>query len=348
MLKMHRQNKKHELLWQTLRKQKFRVALSLSSGGAEAMGRDLAFMEMIAELGIDWDEVHGTSAGASVGAVHAYWHVLPDSQVKPANIPKNKIKTAKEIREGFLSTTKFSNVFEPSLGAFRTILKERSVKAVTAFFSGRKLENKIMEGLESATFADAEKEVFIYAEREKDLGYEIFSKETHPHIRLHEAVRASLSIPFFFEPKEISGISYIDGGMLVNTPLWHIVSHHKKKYPKHPLLILACTNLYPYRPPPLPENFWELIKFRYYQKILYRNFYRELELTMGENKVFLWLFYPKREPIRSFAFHKMGDYMKTAKTDFYEHYFQFLSHIEFTKVRKKLKLKYPYKIPEFV
>lgn len=345
MLFRHSHAQKHQALLKVLRDRKFKIAVSLSSGGAEAMGRDLALMEVITELGIPWHEIHGTSAGASVASAYARWKVIPDNVASGQS--KEEVKTISEVREGFVRTTNYRNVFEPSAKALGRLAKERSLASLSALFSGNRLENHIMVNLTSATFSDVKPDVYIYAERERELDYEVFSRYTHPQLTLHEAVRASLAIPYFFEPKEISGISYVDGGMLVNTPLWNIIANHRKKSRRHPLLILACTGLYPYKQTQFAGNFWELIKFRYYQKILIRNFYRELELALGESNVYLWLFYPKIKPIKSFAFHRLDEYAKANKADFYEHYFDFLDALELPKFRRKMRIQYPYVIPSF-
>ena len=43
---------------------------------------------------------------------------------------------------------------------------------------------------------------------------------THPNVKLYEALIASMSLPFIFEPYVIDGKKYVDGGVLDNFPLY--------------------------------------------------------------------------------------------------------------------------------
>ena len=63
-----------------LDKYNFKTVVSLSSGGAEGMGRNLALMEMLTELGVPIHEVHGSSAGATVGAAYSMGDVYAGTE----------------------------------------------------------------------------------------------------------------------------------------------------------------------------------------------------------------------------------------------------------------------------
>lgn len=45
---------------------------------------------------------------------------------------------------------------------------------------------------------------------------------SHPNVKLYEALIASMSLPFIFEPYEIDGKKYVDGGVLENFPLYKL------------------------------------------------------------------------------------------------------------------------------
>lgn len=48
-----------------------------------------------------------------------------------------------------------------------------------------------------------------------------FQYETHPNMKVLDAIRASINIPLFFTSVVIDGDYYVDGGLLVNFPLYY-------------------------------------------------------------------------------------------------------------------------------
>jgi hypothetical protein len=47
----------------------------------------------------------------------------------------------------------------------------------------------------------------------------MYTRHTHPNMEVAEAVRRSMSIPFFFEPRRQDGHEIVDGGVMDNFPL---------------------------------------------------------------------------------------------------------------------------------
>jgi NTE family protein len=59
----------------------------------------------------------------------------------------------------------------------------------------------------------------IIATKLSTRGIKIFNSDTSPDVQIASAVRASMSIPGFFQAFEIDGELYIDGGLIDNYPL---------------------------------------------------------------------------------------------------------------------------------
>lgn len=329
----------HQHFIEFLNKKKARVIASLSSGGAEAMGRNLAMMEFLTETGIPYHEIHGSSAGASVSAAYGRWPVVMPN----AEHEYETVRTPDQVREGFLDTINYRNIFDFSFEQVKTVFQERNLAAITGLFAGRRLEQRIAEEFQHSTFGECAKDIFIYAEKEGELEYETFSRETHPDLPLHEAIRASISIPYVYEPKDMDGKNYVDGGLLVHTPLRVIYQRHQKHYKDRPLVIFACTNLYPFFEMDKGENLWQMIKNRYFYKILSRIFSMELAELLNRPNVYIFLMYPEMRPIKSFSFHKMGEYLDQNKPAFYRLYERYLSRTNLNRKRSRLKFSPGYR-----
>lgn len=61
------------------------------------------------------------------------------------------------------------------------------------------------------------------------------------HFSVAEAVRLSMSIPFFFEPGELNGHTIVDGGILSNFPLW-VYDASQDRAPRCPTFGFQLTN----------------------------------------------------------------------------------------------------------
>lgn len=89
---------------------------------------------------------------------------------------------------------------------------------------GDKIEKELRKRLKP-TFKDLKINTKIYAVNVDKQGtffdslYTIFSQEDTPNQDVASAVRASMSIPGVFQPKEINGHKFCDGGLVANFPL---------------------------------------------------------------------------------------------------------------------------------
>jgi len=96
---------------------------------------------------------------------------------------------------------------------------------------------------EEATFLDIAKQhgchLAICASCMDTLEPMFFSVNNSPNIRVIDAVKASMSIPFMFEPVVIDGKRYVDGGLTANTPLR---AFGKRALQPDSTLVVQCTN----------------------------------------------------------------------------------------------------------
>ena len=65
----------------------------------------------------------------------------------------------------------------------------------------------------------AAKELYVVASNLSRLHAQVFSHYTSPDLEVWKAVRASIGIPFIFEPMHIDGNLFIDGGLTWNFPI---------------------------------------------------------------------------------------------------------------------------------
>jgi len=102
---------------------------------------------------------------------------------------------------------------------------------------------------------------YIYAVEIDTFELTCFSHKTHPHVKLIDACYASCSIPVIFKPIAIDEKYYIDGGILLNYPVYQclqqegthkneilgirkkIMSHQKIKMNQHTNLVEYLTLL---------------------------------------------------------------------------------------------------------
>ena len=320
-----------------LKSENVRVAVSLSSGGAEAMGRNLALMEMLTELEIPYDEIHGSSAGAPVAAMYGLYNV------KPYALNSKKVRSIQSIRRTFSEIARYNNLIDISGSSLRAFWQTRKPSSISGLFSGDRIEDKMKVAFEDLTFDDLQKDVFIYAEKENKLHFESFNRREFGSIKLHEAIRASISLPHFFESKSVAGENYIDGGLLVNSPL-RVIHDGKDVSIKKPLFIFASTGLYPFETIDLSDNLWDSIKNRYFYKVLSRMFHMELEEALSKRGVYVLLFYPQMSKIKSFSFNKLEPYLEQSKKNFYGLYHNYLKVMRLAKIRRRVLFKPGYNL----
>lgn len=161
---------------------KYETGVIMSGGGARGFAH-AGILKALNEAGIDPDIISGVSAGAIVGALYADGYT-PD-----------------EILDIFCHEERFfdyAKITIPKTGLFRSV----------------GLRENISRHLHAKTFGELKKSLTIAA---TDLNHgKIVYFNTG---ELPDRILASASIPILFEPVNIDGISYVDGGVMDNFPV---------------------------------------------------------------------------------------------------------------------------------
>lgn len=90
---------------------------------------------------------------------------------------------------------------------------------VAAFFSTRPFESLVNETIDLDAVRRSDRRLTIATSNWRDGTLRLFSKEDVAHPLGHKRIEASASIPGMFPPVLIEGVPYVDGGVLLNTPL---------------------------------------------------------------------------------------------------------------------------------
>tara|TARA_B100001996_G_scaffold328924_1_gene276367 strand:+ start:65 stop:820 length:756 start_codon:yes stop_codon:yes gene_type:complete len=69
------------------------------------------------------------------------------------------------------------------------------------------------------TFSELKKKIYITAFCMNTARTEYFSVDTHPDMKVFDAVSMSIAIPFAFSPVRFNGNTYVDGGTVESIPL---------------------------------------------------------------------------------------------------------------------------------
>lgn len=77
-----------------------------------------------------------------------------------------------------------------------------------------------MNHSEEVLFQDLDVPLKVIASDLTNQRIKVFSQQKTPKVRVAEAVSASISIPFFFVPKQLGSVRLVDGGLLSNFPAW--------------------------------------------------------------------------------------------------------------------------------
>jgi len=162
-----------------------KISLVLSGGAAYGIAH-VGIIKYIEEKNIPVSEVLGASMGAIVASLYA--------------IGKN----AKEIEE-LTSKVKIKGLYhlKVSLGENRKDYE--------------KVKNFMQKLFENKKIKDAKIDLKIMATNVNTGIGRLFTKEDDVYI--YEAVMASIAVPGLFQPKDIGGIYYIDGGVFSNLPV---------------------------------------------------------------------------------------------------------------------------------
>lgn len=156
------------------------LGIALSGGGVRGLVH-AGVLQALEEQGIEPECVSGTSAGAIIGALYAHGY-------RPT-----------EIRE---------------IARNKKLIRLLSLKIPSKGFASHKfLRRQLNKYLPEGSFDSLKKTLFVSVAN-LNTG-EVESRSDGPLIDL---VVASASIPVLFEPVEIGGCLYVDGGLLRNLP----------------------------------------------------------------------------------------------------------------------------------
>ncbi len=202
-----------------------KVAICLAGGGIEGLLYELGVLRALdACLDrslVDLDFVCGISAGSILGALLANG-IGPDEILRALDGGSNRLEPIRRW-----------DLFEPNLGelASRLVTLARELarggegprgalssllRAVpTAAFSGRRLTAWLERQLErpgmANRFDDLRRPLYVGATDQDTSEAVLFGDESHAHVPLHRAVRASCALVPFYPPVSIDGRWYVDG-----------------------------------------------------------------------------------------------------------------------------------------
>lgn len=165
------------------------VALVLSSGGAKGLAH-IGAIEEIEEQGYRITSIAGCSMGALIGGVYA----------------AGKLKEFREWMKT-VNRKKMLELTDFSLSLNHIAKGSRVIEAIRKFVPDVLIEDLPIPYCAVATDVKAGREV-------------VFSKGS-----LFEAIRASISIPSFYEPVHRDGMILIDGGVTNPIPMNRVVRH---------------------------------------------------------------------------------------------------------------------------
>lgn len=168
-----------------------KVGLALSGGGALGYAH-IGFLQAMKEYKFDVDVVSGTSMGSIIG-------VLYSAGYTPMEILE---LVDKENMNKFLNVVKLNSRF------------------YKGFFNHEKLSNVLSKTIPHNDFSKLNKKFYCCVTDFNQATYKFVGEGT----LLKEYVMASASIPIVYEPMEVEGEQYIDGGVMQNLPVEPLIN----------------------------------------------------------------------------------------------------------------------------
>lgn len=158
----------------------FKIGITLSGGGARGLAH-IGVLQAFEEHGISPEVICGTSAGAIIGAMYA----------------------AGYSPEEILRISEKSNIYK----LFRLVLPRKGLSSQDYVYK------QLQELIPSNSFLDLERKFLVGTTNLNNGTHQVW--EEGP---LHEVVIASSAIPGIFQPVEIEGVNFVDGGVMNNMP----------------------------------------------------------------------------------------------------------------------------------
>jgi NTE family protein len=194
-----------------------RVGLVLSGGGASGFAH-IGVLKALEENGIPIDYITGTSAGALVGALYACGYSPAEIEAYVLS-QKFQLMTAGSVeeRQEFLLREGEINSSLLSFSFSRDSIFKKSLP--TNFIRPELLDYEMMRllGMPSAAIGNNFDSLFVPF---RCVASDITAKKSvvFNNVHLNQAVRASMTFPFFVNPIRINGVLYFDGGLYNNFP----------------------------------------------------------------------------------------------------------------------------------
>jgi len=167
---------------------KKKVGLALGAGSVKGFAH-IGVLQELEKAGIPIDMISGSSMGAIVGGIYS-------------------VGTDLELLEKFIKSIKLYDYLDVKLPISGGVLK------------GERLEELVRVLTHNKPFAET-KIPFCCVAVDAEAG-KLDVLEEGP---LHESIRASMSMPAFFEPVRLNGKTYIDGGVLERVPCKTLRDH---------------------------------------------------------------------------------------------------------------------------
>jgi len=177
-----------------LRPKRPRTVLVLGGGGMRGMAH-IGVLKAMAQLGIEYDAIVGTSIGSLIGAMAAGGY----------DIDKMESIIGKLQKEDYFR-----------LNVVKFLLK--GVRAPSVY-RGDTFKERLEEILPERTFEDLDLPFFCNAVRLETGGSVFWGTPGLGDISLVDAVYSSCCLPGIFEPFEKNGYNYMDGGIVDPLPL---------------------------------------------------------------------------------------------------------------------------------
>ena len=167
---------------------KKKVGLALGAGSAKGFAH-IGVLQALEEAGIGIDMISGSSMGAIIGGIYS-------------------VGTDLYLLERFIKSIKLYDYLDVKLPLSGGVLKGERLQELVRVFTHNK------------TFAETKTPFCCVAVDAETAKLDVL--EDGP---LHESIRASMSIPAFFEPVKLNGKTYIDGGVLERVPCKTLRDH---------------------------------------------------------------------------------------------------------------------------
>ncbi len=196
-------------------------------GGVKGIGL-VGAISVAEEKGYQWQNVAGTSAGAIVAALLAAGYKAMDIKEKMEELDYKKFKDRSLLDKVWIAGPIMSLIFEKGIyegkwfkNWLRGLLQEKGVKTFKDLIHPEFKDDKRYRFKLRVVASDITRgQMLVLPQDIEDFG------RKPEDLDVTDAIRMSMSIPFFYEPVKLKNkatgqVSYIvDGGLLSNFPVW--------------------------------------------------------------------------------------------------------------------------------